>query len=316
LIPPGAADVAHYRVKIPKDAAGPLTFTAKLNYRKFSRFYTEFAYGLRPRPGQEASRVSLHHDGREYEMAPGAKAPDLPVVTLARSEVRIELARPGEAAVFEPLATRETRERWNDYGIGLLLQGDLKAAEYAFTRVTEAEPGYADGWLNVGRALLQEGEVDRARLFVEKAIALRPDVDRFHFFLAMVQKAEGDYDGALGSLRRVAAAYPRDRVVQNQMGRVLFLKRDYAGAIAALKAVLAIDPEDVQAHYNLMLACRGAGDAAAAAREEKLFRRFKADEASQALTETRRRLNPEENNERQMIHEHESVALARRGAGR
>jgi tetratricopeptide (TPR) repeat protein len=97
---------------------------------------------------------------------------------------------------------------------------------------------------------------------------------------------------------------------------VLFLKRDYAGAIAALKAVLAIDPEDVQAHYNLMLACRGAGDAAAAAREEKLFRRFKADEASQALTETRRRLNPEENNERQMIHEHESVALARRGAGR
>lgn len=316
LIPPGAADVAHYRVKIPKDASGPLTFTAKLNYRKFSRFYTEFSYGLKVKPGQEASRVSLHHDSREYEMAPGAKVPDLPVVTLARSQVRIELARPGEAAVFQPVVARETRERWNDYGIGLLLQGDLKAAESAFTRVTEAEPGYADGWLNVGRALLQEGEVDRARLFVEKAIALRPDVDRFHFFLAMVQKAEGDYEGALTSLRRVAAAYPRDRVVQNQIGRVLFLKRDYSGAMAALKAVLAIDPEDIQAHYNLMLACRGAGDVAAAAREEKLFRRFKADEASQALTEARRLLNPEENNERQMIHEHESIALVRREAGR
>ncbi len=25
LIPPGAADVAHYRVKIPKDARGPIT---------------------------------------------------------------------------------------------------------------------------------------------------------------------------------------------------------------------------------------------------------------------------------------------------
>ncbi len=316
LIPPGAADVAHYRVKIPKDAAGPLTFTAKLNYRKFSHYYTQFSYGLKARPGQEADRAGLDHDSRAYEMAPGARVPELPVVTLARSEVRLELARPGEETVFRPVATRQARERWNDYGIGLLLQGDLKAAEYAFTRVTEAQPDYADGWLNVGRALLQEGEVDRARLFVEKAIGVRPDADRFHFFLAMVEKAEGDYEGALASLRRVAAAYPRDRVVQNQIGRVLFLQRDYAGAIAALKAVLAIDSEDIQAHYNLMLACRGAGDMDAAAREEKLFRRFKADEASQALTETRRLLNPEENNERQMIHEHESVGLGQRRAGR
>ena len=30
LIPPGAADVAHYRVQIPEDAQGPITFTAKL----------------------------------------------------------------------------------------------------------------------------------------------------------------------------------------------------------------------------------------------------------------------------------------------
>src|SRR6185312_16724540 len=40
LIPPGAADVAHFRVKIPKDAKGPIRFTARLNYRKFSWYYT------------------------------------------------------------------------------------------------------------------------------------------------------------------------------------------------------------------------------------------------------------------------------------
>ena len=77
----------------------------------------------------------------------------------------------GEAG-WEPIVRRQDRERWNDWGIGLLLQGDLKAAEYAFRRVTEAEPEYADGWLNVGRALIQEGETDRARPFVEKALAL------------------------------------------------------------------------------------------------------------------------------------------------
>ena len=60
------------------------------------------------------------------------------------------------------------RERWNDWGIGLLLQGDLKGAEYAFRQVTKAEPEYADGWLNVARALIQEGETDAAKPFIAK----------------------------------------------------------------------------------------------------------------------------------------------------
>ena len=37
-------------------------------------------------------------------------------------------------------------------------------------------------------------------------------------------------------------------------------------------------------HYTLMLCYRGLGDPAAE-REEALFRRFKADESSQAITE-------------------------------
>jgi len=37
--------------------------------------------------------------------------------------------------------------------------------------------------------------------------------------------------------------------------------------------------------------------------------RFKADEASQAITGPYRQLNPEDNNERQAIHEHVSVPL-------
>ena len=64
LIPPGAADVAHYRVRIPKDAKGPLTFTARLQYRKFAHAYTQFAYAGQPRPGQSESLVSKAFDDR------------------------------------------------------------------------------------------------------------------------------------------------------------------------------------------------------------------------------------------------------------
>jgi hypothetical protein len=56
-----------------------------------------------------------------------------------------------------------------------------------------------------------------------------------------------------------------------------------------------------------MLAARGMGDTATAAREEQLFRRFKAEESSQQITARRRALSPEDNNERQPIHDHESA---------
>ena len=159
---------------------------------------------------------------------------------------------------------KQDRERWNDWGIGLLLQGDLKGAEYAFRKVTEAEPGYADGWLNVARALIQEGETDAAKPYLEKALGVNPQLGRTYFFKALIAEADGDYDGALQSLAIVRAKYPRDRVVLNQIARILFLKREYAEAVEALKEVCAVDPEDLQMHYTLMLCYRGLGDSATA----------------------------------------------------
>lgn len=289
LIPPGAADTVHYRVKVPKNVKGPVTFTARLNHRKFAHYYTQYAYEKRPDvSGPIKDRV-----------------PSPPIVTIAEKTATFGVGKTD----WTPVVKKADRERWNDWGIGMLLQGDLKGAEYAFKRTTEAEPEYADGWLNVARALVQEGETEAAKPFLEKALAINPKLGRIHYFKALVQKADGDYDGAIASLKTVESMYPRDRVVLNQIGRVLFLKRDYAGAVAALERVLAVDTEDVQAHYNLMLAYRGLGETAKAEREEKLFRRFKADESAQAITAKPRMLSPEDNNERQSIHDHESISL-------
>ena len=316
LIPPGAADVAHYRVQVPKDAKGPIEFEAKLNYRKFTHYYTNYVYSGQPKPGD--TRAGLAHDSREYTFLKAnipsnvsgsvkGEIPDVPIVTMASAKAKLELGEP----TWKPIAAKQDRERWNDWGIGLLLQGDLKGAEYAFRKVTEAEPEYADGWLNVARALIQEGQTEAAQPFVNEAKKRNDKLGRIWFFQAMIEKAAGDYDAALTSLRRVESQYPRDRVVLNQIGRLLFLKRDFSASIAALERVLLVDPEDLQAHYTLMLAYRGLGDTAKADREEKLFRRFKADESSQTVTLQPRLLHPEDNNERQMIHEHESTKIDR-----
>jgi hypothetical protein len=105
--------------------------------------------------------------------------------------------------------------------------------------------------------------------------------------------------------------YPRDRVVFNQIGRILFLKREYRQALDALRQVAQVDPEDLQMHYLAMLCYRGLGMTLESDRESQLFRRFKADESSQTVTAKRRLISPEDNNERQTIHDHDSIDLSR-----
>ena len=102
--------------------------------------------------------------------------------------------------------------------------------------------------------------MDRARTVLEKALSLSPELARAHFFYAKVLRSDGRYDEAADHLRKVVAQYPRDRVALNDLGRILFLKRKYADAVKVLQSVLAVDPEDLQAHYNLMLCYNGLGN--------------------------------------------------------
>ena len=321
-IPPGAADTVHYRVRVPEDAGERLTFTAKVNYRKFSWWNTQWSYAGERDPDQGPYGVSEHHDDGRWVFTgdtsgvSGAmkEIPDLPIIEMAADTVVFEVVdrgaeRPADRAT-DAGGTALARERYNDYGIGLLLQGDLKGAAAAFREVTRIDPEYADGFVNIARAQIEEGDHRSARAMLEKALEIDPDLPKTHYFYAVTLKSEGLYDEAIEHLKRTLESYPGDRVVLNQLGRILFLQRRYDEAITVFKRTLAVDPEDLQAHYNLMLCYRGKGDEESAEREEKLHARFKADETSQELTGSRRRAHPEDNNERQPVHEHRSTWMA------
>lgn len=319
-IQPGAADTVHYLMKIPKDAKGPINITAKLNHRKFTWYYTQFAFAGKAKPGQDPALLDRNHNGMEYSFDKSnipanvsaeikGEIPETPITVIASAKASIDLTNNVSESKWEPVADKKVRERWNDWGIGMLLQGDVKGAEYAFRKVTEAEPGYADGWLNVARALIQEGETEAAKPFIQQALKVNPNLGRTWYFKALIEKTDGDYDAALKSLAVVTGKYPRDRVVWNQVGRLKFLQRKYQESVDALRKVNDVDPEDLQMHYTLMLAYRGLGNVEAANREQKLFQRFKAEESSQSITSIRRLVSPEDNNERQNIHDHESVDL-------
>lgn len=318
LIPPGAADTVHFRLDIPEDVGDVLHLSAKVNYRKFSWWNTHFSYaGVRDPEAGPPSFASGYDDGKwvftgDTSNVSGEmkRVPDLPIVTLAEAQAELRVVA-ADAAIqkAESVYDRSDLIRWNDYGIGLLLQGDLRAAEEIFTRVTEIDSEFVDGWVNVGRARILEGRAEEAQEVLLQALELDPTLSRTLFFLGMTYKSQGDYDAALVHFRKAEGRYPRDRVVLNQIGRILFLQRKFEDSVNVLNRVIAIDPEDLQAHYNLMLCYRALKDTEKAKREQALYLRFKADESSQAIAGPYLREHPEDNNERQAVHEHVTYPL-------
>jgi len=316
LIPPGAADTIHYRMNVPQNAGSKITLTARLLYRKFSWWNTHFAYGGVSQQAPGAPHTAKGYDDRQFTFDGDLtqvsgklkEIPNLPVVVIAEDTIELKVLPKG-APLPAPKTIVEKAEwqRWNDYGIGLFLQGDFKGAAAAWEKVTEADPTNPDGWVNLGRVAVQEGDMERARTVLDKALAIKPNLARANYFYARVLRSDGDYDGAAARLKMVAEQYPKDRVVRNDLGRTYFLARKYPEAIEQLKLAIAVDPEDLQANYNLMLAYKGMGDTAKAAEYEKLYLRFKADESAQVITGPYRQTHPEDNNERQLIHEHGSA---------
>lgn len=317
LIPPGAADTVHYKLHIPENAGNKITLQSRLLYRKFSYSNTQFAFAGRFDVSQH-DKYNANYDDRiqtlttDFGDVSGKihAIPDIPITTISESTVNVNVAAKGSKAADPQVAlNKDDWTRWNDYGIGLFLQGNLKAAAQAFAKITEIDPNNPDGWVNLGRVAVQEGDMDRARTVLEKALALQPKLARANYFYAKVLRNDGKYDDAAQRLKLVLNQYPNDRVVRNELGRVYFLKRQYNDAIREFQQTLGIDPEDLQANYNLMLCYQGLGDEQKSTLYRKLYMRFKADEASQTLTGAYRREHPEDNNERQAVHEHVSAPL-------
>lgn len=327
LIPPGAADTVHYRVTIPPGTPGPITLVAKLKYRKFDRYFNRFSYAGRMAPGKPYryaydDRETLFNAPMQGVSGKLKHIPDLPIVTISQDRVTLPLGS-RTAATAPAGASRRDLIRWNDYGIGLLLQGDLTGAGQAFRRVTRLRPGFADGWVNRGRVELQEGQLTRARRDLAHALRLAPGLPRALFFEALVEKALGHYRRAERGLTQVLRAFPHDRVVLNQAGRLRFLQSHFRRAIAYFLRALTIDPENLMAHYNLMLCYRGLGELRRSRLQQAMYLRFKADEPAETIAGRYIMQHPNANNEAQPVHEHlsgmafagePSVAQAWRGA--
>jgi len=298
-IPPGAAAVVHYRFTVPDDVQGPVTIDAALRYRKFDTTYLKYVQG-------ERFRVN-----------------DLPVVTLASDRISLATdagdAQPRDGDLNKPAGW----ERWNDYGIGLLLAGDaqhstLRQAEHAFLQVEAL--GHADGPLNLARVYLKEGRVDDAAAALQRAADRYPGYRPWTraWLTALVDRENGHLDQAIATLRALLDTrftearsrgfdFAQDYTARNLLGRTLYerARREHGAARrerrralldearAEFAQVLTLDPENLTAHFNLSLIFADLGDTARAETHRLLVEKYRADDhAVERAVATHRRHNP------------------------
>ncbi len=296
-IGPGTAHTVHYRFVVP-DEQPIVGFRAALQHRKFKWQYNNWVFRGHPMPDQPDSLATAAVDLRQWTLNEEV-APSLPITTMAHAE---------RQAGAPPLSMRPRWERWNDYGIGLFLEGDTRAALAAFAQVSNIAPESPEGPVNQARVFLEEGQLDEAWAALEEAERRRPGYLKNAYFRGVYFKALGQYDEAIATWMQVYEDYPIDRVLLLDIGRVHYLAGRYEEALVWYDRVLDIDPEALGGLYNRMLALGALGRQDAFEEAQALYEYHKDDEDAMAITTPFKQRHPMANREAQPIHLHELTA--------
>jgi tetratricopeptide (TPR) repeat protein len=300
-IPPGAGQTAHYRLEVPEDIAAPVEVTVKLNYRKFDQQYIDFMN----REYKEGDR-DFYQRGHAVNTLPITVIAEdrlvFPVVTA--SGVRIEAGQESQKAI-EP-----TWQRWNDYGIGLLLTGtaQLKQAAAAFEEVEQLQR--FDGPLNLARVLFAEGNLDGATEALARAATMEPPPPSWTmaWLSGEVARQQGQFEVAAENLRGVLYDdnaerrnrkfdFSLDYVVRNLLGSTYLdlalsaqsreepdeAKRFLNMARTEFQRVLSTDSENLMAHANLVTVFERLGDSEQAEVHRKANLKYKPDDNASNL---------------------------------
>jgi tetratricopeptide (TPR) repeat protein len=167
--------------------------------------------------------------------------------------------------------------RWNNYGIGLLDAQQYADSAAAFEHVAQLRPDYADAYTNVAIANYSWQRYDQSRTQLEKALKLSPKNARALYYLALVERIQGNLDAAVADLREMAAQYPRSRDAHRELGFSLYQQHKYDEARQEYETVQSIDPDDLAAHYILSIVYRRLGMKDKAAVEAAAFADQKDD---------------------------------------
>ncbi|WP_238525675.1 MULTISPECIES: tetratricopeptide repeat protein [Acidobacterium] len=262
----GRSALIRYRFQIPVNVKGPITVTARVNYRHFREVYIN------------------HVLGQQH--------PAYPVVTLASCTRTLVLgenhpvtSRPGENPDWM---------RWNNLGIAYLSELQYAAAVKAFDHVVQLRPDYADAYTNIAVVEIPWEKYGSAMDSIRRALMLSPHDARAHYYAALLERRAGHPQQEVADLLEAEKQYPQSRDVRRELGVAYYRLGEDKLAIEQFEALEKIDPDDLAAHYNLAILYHRAGMATQARAEQALFVTEKVNSTARSLSFMYLQSHPEE----------------------
>ncbi len=275
----GRSTLVRYEFRIPEGATGALKLEAKVNYRHFRQSYLNNVFG--------------------------PDHPDYPLVELASRTTTINVGAnaPGSTEADE----NPEWMRWNNLGISYLDQQQYAEAVRAFTRVVHLRPDYADGYTNIGLTEISWEKFGSARVALQRALRVSPGDARATFYMALVERREGDDKAEIADLESVVKQFPQSRDARRELGVSYYQHERPDDALIQFEALQGIDPDDLAAHYNLALLYSRMGQKDKAKQQIGLFRLKKNDPGAPTYSLDFLRLHPEISNESKLWHVHSDL---------
>ena len=173
----------------------------------------------------------------------------------APAALRLARAMPFPGTLYSPAGLRN----YLPYGRELLDQGLESAALVAFERAAQASPS-APTLYRLGTLLVKGGQPARARIALERALAMQPDLAEASNDLGALLAQEGDVTRAIERFRAALASAPDYPDALNNLGYALLLTGHEPEARELYEKALKLQPDFPEALNNLGLLFGRAGE--------------------------------------------------------
>ncbi len=121
------------------------------------------------------------------------------------------------------------------------------------------KPDDGKGLNNLGRALLDLGQVGEAIEILRRAVVVSPRNAGAWNNLGETSRTTGDLDAAISSYRKAIAVDPACSEAHANLGAALVQNGERPAGLASMQAAVAINPNLFNAHLNLARACLSGG---------------------------------------------------------
>jgi tetratricopeptide (TPR) repeat protein len=189
----------------------------------------------------------------------------------------------GQRVVDRILRNGESAEARLLLGMAKLEALEYPAAIADLSKATELNPRLPDVYSYLGQAQMASGDMAAARAAFEKELAQNPNDFESNLRLAVLLKQDGDYDRARVLLGRALRVRPGDDAALYQVGSVDLAAGETEHACAAFEKVVKQAPDFLEAHVSLAQVYYRLKRKADGDRERAIVQKLKAEkDAKQA----------------------------------